>query len=164
MNVLPVAIANGRNHIGTIAGKLNGVIAAHTPTGWRIVSASTFVATPSRVRPCIVVGIAQAHSTISIMRSTSARASGNVLPISAVTHSARRSLCSSSCWRNPNSQRARSIVLFAFQAGKAARAACTAWSTSLAPDSGTCESTAPVAGFCTSRSSLEADGTHAPLM
>ena len=45
MNVLPAAIANGRNHIGTIAGKLNGVIAAHTPTGWRIVSQSTLVAT-----------------------------------------------------------------------------------------------------------------------
>ena len=28
MNVLPVAMANGRNHIGTIAGKLNGAIAA----------------------------------------------------------------------------------------------------------------------------------------
>ena len=32
-NVLPVTIANGRNHIGTIAGKLNGAIAAHTPSG-----------------------------------------------------------------------------------------------------------------------------------
>ena len=35
-NVLPLAIANGRNHSGTIAGKLNGAIAAHTPIGWRI--------------------------------------------------------------------------------------------------------------------------------
>src|SRR5437763_13179520 len=41
MNVLPQAIANGRNQNGTIAGKLNGTIAAHTPTGWRIVSQST---------------------------------------------------------------------------------------------------------------------------
>jgi hypothetical protein len=38
--VLPHAIANGRNQNGTIAGKLNGTIAAQTPTGWRIVSAS----------------------------------------------------------------------------------------------------------------------------
>ena len=38
--MLPQAIANGRNQNGTIAGKLNGTIAAHTPTGWRIVSAS----------------------------------------------------------------------------------------------------------------------------
>jgi hypothetical protein len=31
MNVLPTAMANGRNHIGTIAGKLNGAIAADDP-------------------------------------------------------------------------------------------------------------------------------------
>ena len=36
MNVLPHAIAKGRNQSGIIAGKLNGVIAATTPTGWRI--------------------------------------------------------------------------------------------------------------------------------
>ena len=66
--MLPHAIANGRNQNGTIAGKLNGTIAAQTPTGWRIVSASTLRATSSRIRPCIVVGIAHAASTISIMR------------------------------------------------------------------------------------------------
>ena len=31
MNVLPQAIATGNIHIGTIAGKLNGVMPAHTP-------------------------------------------------------------------------------------------------------------------------------------
>ena len=91
-NVLPQAIANGRNQNGTIAGKLKGTIAAQTPTGWRIVSASIPRETSSRMRPCIVVGIAQAHSTISIMRATSARASPIVLPISVVTERA-----SSSC-------------------------------------------------------------------
>ena len=35
-NVFPVATANGRNQSGTIAGKLNGAIAAQTPRGWRI--------------------------------------------------------------------------------------------------------------------------------
>ena len=35
-NVLPHAIATGNIHIGTIAGKLNGVMPAQTPTGWRI--------------------------------------------------------------------------------------------------------------------------------
>ena len=56
MNALPQAIANGRNQNGTIAGKLNGTIAAQTPTGWRTVSASTLRDTSSRIRPCIVVG------------------------------------------------------------------------------------------------------------
>ena len=92
MNALPQPIANGRNQNGTIAGKLNGTIAAHTPTGWRIVSQSTPRATSSRMRPCIVVGIAHAHSTISIIRATSARASAIVLPISVVTERARSSL------------------------------------------------------------------------
>ena len=90
-NVLPQAIANGRNQNGTIAGKLNGTIAAHTPTGWRIVSASMLRETSSSTRPCIVVGIAHAASTISIMRATSARASTSVLPISVVTERARSS-------------------------------------------------------------------------
>src|ERR1700759_800497 len=33
--VLPQASATGNIHIGTITGKLNGVIPAHTPKGWR---------------------------------------------------------------------------------------------------------------------------------
>src|SRR4029077_4773699 len=33
--VLPQASATGNIHIGTIAGKLNGVMPAHTPSGWR---------------------------------------------------------------------------------------------------------------------------------
>ena len=164
MNVLPQAIAKGRNHIGTIAGKLNGVIAAQTPTGWRIVSVSIFVATPSRMRPCIVVGIAQAASTISIMRATSACASGYVLPISRVAVAAISSARLTSCSRKPKSQRARSIVLLAFHAGKAARAAWTAASTSLAPESGTWARTSPVAGFVMSISSELVDGTQPPLM
>src|SRR5512133_4286733 len=35
-NVLPQAIAGAHIHIGTMAGKLNGVIPATTPSGWRI--------------------------------------------------------------------------------------------------------------------------------
>lgn len=35
-NVFPHAIATGNIHIGTIAGKLNGVIPAATPSGCRI--------------------------------------------------------------------------------------------------------------------------------
>src|SRR4249920_2944499 len=33
---LPHAIAGAHIHMGTIAGKLNGVIPATTPSGWRI--------------------------------------------------------------------------------------------------------------------------------
>ena len=36
MNALPTAMATPNIHIGIIAGKLNGVIPATTPKGWRI--------------------------------------------------------------------------------------------------------------------------------
>ena len=42
--MFPQAIATGNIHIGTMAGKLNGVIPAHTPSGWRIEWLSTPVA------------------------------------------------------------------------------------------------------------------------
>ena len=40
-NVLPQAMASGNIHIGTMAGKLNGVMPATTPTGCRIEYEST---------------------------------------------------------------------------------------------------------------------------
>jgi hypothetical protein len=43
--VLPHAIAIGNIHIGTIAGKLNGVIPAQTPKGCLIDQLSTLVPT-----------------------------------------------------------------------------------------------------------------------
>jgi hypothetical protein len=36
MNALPQAMASGYIHIGTMAGKLKGVMPATTPSGWRI--------------------------------------------------------------------------------------------------------------------------------
>ena len=49
MKVLPQAIAIGNIHSGTITGKLNGVMPAHTPTGWRSVCVSTCGADVLRV-------------------------------------------------------------------------------------------------------------------
>ncbi len=34
--MLPLAMAVANIHIGTMAGKLNGVMPATTPSGWRI--------------------------------------------------------------------------------------------------------------------------------
>ena len=36
MKLLPVAMATANIHIGIIAGKLNGVMPATTPSGWRM--------------------------------------------------------------------------------------------------------------------------------
>ena len=41
MNALPHASATGAIHIGTITGKLNGVMPATTPSGWRSECEST---------------------------------------------------------------------------------------------------------------------------
>jgi hypothetical protein len=35
MNAFPLAMATGNIHIGTMTGKLNGVMPATTPSGWR---------------------------------------------------------------------------------------------------------------------------------
>ena len=162
MKLLPQAIANGRNQNGTIAGKLKGTIAAQTPTGWRTVSASIPRETSSATRPWIVVGIAAAHSTISIIRATSARASPIVLPISAVTDWARSSRRRTSSSRSVKRRRPRSITLTSRHSGRAARAASTARSRSAAVESGTSASVSPVAGLVTSRCSSPELGTQAP--
>ena len=83
--MLPQAIATGNIQSGTIAGKLNGVMPAHTPTGWRIVSQSTCRAMLASDWPMIRLGMPQANSTISMPRWTDARASASVLPCSRVT-------------------------------------------------------------------------------
>ena len=45
MKQLPAAIASGNIHMGTITGKLNGVMPATTPSGWRSVQLSMPVLT-----------------------------------------------------------------------------------------------------------------------
>jgi hypothetical protein len=141
---------------------LNGTIAAHTPTGWRIVSQSTLRETFSRPRPCIVVGTAHAHSTISIIRATSARASTIVLPISVVTDRASSSRRLDSASRSSNSHRARSGTDTSRHSGSARRAASTAASTSPGLDRGTWARTSPVAGLVTSRVCSAPAAVHRP--
>ena len=63
--VFPQAIAIGNIHIGTIAGKLKGVIPAQTPRGCLIDQLSTFVPTFSVNSPLSNCGIPQANSTTS---------------------------------------------------------------------------------------------------
>jgi hypothetical protein len=67
-NVLPQAMASGNIQSGTMAGKLNGVIPAHTPSGWSAVSQSTLRAMFSSVSPKRSVGAPQAYSMFSIPR------------------------------------------------------------------------------------------------
>ena len=159
---LPQASATGNIHIGTIAGKLNGVIPATTPSGWRSEWLSTLVPTFSVISPLSRCGMPVANSTTSSPRVTSPSASSWVLPCSDEIASASRSAFS--CSRNLNRSRMRarrSGGVFA-QAGQAALAAATTPATSSADASGTRFSAAPVAGLNTSAKRPERPAAGAP--
>ena len=81
--VLPDASAIGNIHIGTIAGKLNGVIPAQTPSGWRTDQLSMPRPTCSVNSPFNKCGMPQANSTTSTPRSISPWASEKTLPCSS---------------------------------------------------------------------------------
>ena len=147
MNVLPQAIATGNIHSGTITGKLNGVMPAQTPTGWRTLWLSTPDPTFSEYSPLRRCGTPQANSMTSMPRCTDPIASGSVLPCSAVTSSASTFWLSCMSCRNFCITRARRSGGASRQAGSAAVAACTAESTAAASAYGTCLVTSPVAGL-----------------
>ena len=131
MNVFPHAIALANIHMGTIAGKLNGVMPATTPSGWRIEYVSTPVDTCSENPPFMRLGMPQANSMFSSPRATSPAASESTLPCWLVTMRGELGLAvlvSSSRMRNRMSARLDSEV--ARQAGNASAAAATAASTS----------------------------------
>ena len=65
IKVFPQAIAIGNIHIGTIAGKLKGVIPAHIPKGCLNDQLSTFFPTFSVNSPLSICGIPHAYSTTS---------------------------------------------------------------------------------------------------
>ncbi len=145
--MLPHAMAGAHIHMGTMAGKLKGVMPAQTPSGWRIEYTSTPVEACSEKWPRSRVGMPQACSTTSSPRVTSPIASESTLPCSSVrirAMSSRRS-CTSS--RTANMSSARFARESARQAGNASRAAATARSTSSAVARSTAPLCSPVAGL-----------------
>src|SRR5882672_1703317 len=150
MNVLPQAIAIGNIHSGTITGKLNGVMPAQTPTGWRSVCVSTWVPTFSAYSPFSKWGMPQANSTTSMPRCTEPIASGSVLPCSSVTMRASCFWFACRSCRNFCMTRARRSGGVSRHSGKAAAAAFTAESTMPASAYTTRFVTWPVAGLNTS--------------
>jgi hypothetical protein len=145
-NVLPQAMAMGNIHIGTMAGKLKGVMPATTPSGCRSEYESTPVDTFSENPPLSRCGMPQANSTTSRPRATSPAASEATLPCSAVISAARSLvwLCTSS--RNANRIAARLDSETFFQLSKAVLAAATAAFTSAGLAKSTWPLTWPVAG------------------
>mgnify|MGYP006899226552 CR=1 FL=1 len=75
MKALPVAMATGCIHMGTMAGKLKGQMPATTPTGWRRVWMSTPVEMPEENSPLSATLMAVAKSRVSRPRWISPTAS-----------------------------------------------------------------------------------------
>src|SRR5690348_1108664 len=148
-NVLPVAMATGYIHIGTIAGKLNGVIPAQTPSGWRKENRSTPRETWSENSPFSSVGMPQANSTTSRPRCTSPAASESTLPCSSETISASSLVRALTSSRKVNSTFVRCESDDCDHDSNAAAAVCTASLTSSVAASSTSACCSPVAGFHT---------------
>src|ERR1700740_2884639 len=81
---LPAAIAIGKNHIGTIAGKLKGEMMPTTPRGCLMEYTSMPVEADSLNAPLTKCGNPVASSTTSCPRLISPSASERTLPCSAV--------------------------------------------------------------------------------
>ena len=113
-----------------MTGKLNGVIAATTPSGPRNVNASTLVETLGVIMPAMWTGRPHAKSMVSMPRRVSARASGKVLPWSRVMRRASSSRFSYMRFRNWKKMLLRAMSGMSRQAGNAAFADATAASTS----------------------------------
>jgi len=148
--VLPQAIASGNIHIGTMAGKLNGVMPATTPTGCRIEYESTPVETFSENPPLSRCGMPQANSMTSRPRATSPAASEATLPCSAVISSASALVFWRMSSRKANRTVARRVSDTRRQVANASLAALTARSTSAGVAKSTWPLTCPVAGSYTS--------------
>ncbi len=142
----PQATALAIIQSGTMAGKLNGVMPATTPSGSSTVRMSTPEETSELDHPFSRFGTPQANSTFSMPRATSPRASSRTLPCSRVTAAARSSRFESRISRSLNSNVARFVSEEAPHSSNAETAACTAASTSLAEASATSARGAPAAG------------------
>ena len=161
---LPAASAVGNIHIGTMAGKLKGVMPATTPSGWRVDHESTLVPTFSVYSPLSKVGAAVANSTTSAPRCTSPSASDKTLPCSAVIQAASSLARESIMPRNLFKMRERRSGVVLAQAGKAARAACTATSISAVVASTSSPDCSPVAGLNTADFRMPLPATSLPLI
>src|SRR5581483_8788632 len=146
----PHARAIGTIHMGTIIGKLNGVIPAATPTGCRIEKVSMLVDTFSEKSPFSRCGIPHANSNTSSPARISPIASNRTLPCSLEMTRASSSTCSSRSCRKPNSTSARRVSDVVPHSGCAATAASTARSTTASVAKATRAWTSPVAGSYTS--------------
>mmetsp|Transcript_20066 Transcript_20066/g.55778 ORF Transcript_20066/g.55778 Transcript_20066/m.55778 type:complete len:339 (+) Transcript_20066:902-1918(+) len=159
----PMTRAMGTVHMGTMKGKLNGTMAATTPSGSLRSVQDTWPETRS-VFPTASCGSEQAHSTVSFPLATSARASVMFLPFSWTMSSASSRACSWTRAWNFIRTAARCLMVRDDHDGKAFLAEATASSTSQAAERATLPMVLESAGLMTSMYSLVEGGTKPPQM
>ena len=102
MKVFPQAMAVANIQAGTMAGKLNGVMPATTPRGWRRLYTSIPSDTCSLISPLRWCAIPHANSTFSSPRATSPAASDTTLPCSPLITRASSSVRAAKSSRKRN--------------------------------------------------------------
>ena len=147
--MLPQATALGIIHSGTMAGKLNGVMPATTPSGWRTVWTSTPVEAWELKLPLSRSPRPHANSMFSNPRATSPSASECTLPCSAVNRAAISAALASTRFRNECISFVRVASDVCRHSSKAALDEATAASTSSTLARPTSADCSPVAGLNT---------------
>mmetsp|Transcript_12301 Transcript_12301/g.27637 ORF Transcript_12301/g.27637 Transcript_12301/m.27637 type:complete len:210 (+) Transcript_12301:1037-1666(+) len=163
MTQLPMVREMGTVHMGTIAGKLKGTMAATTPRG-SLVSTHITPLDTSRRLPTARLGRLVAHSTVSLPLATSASASVMFLPFSRTMISASSCACVSTRLWNLNIIAALALMVSPLHPSNAAFATTTASATSLAVDSGTSAMVSPVEGETTATLPVAEPCTNSPPM
>ena len=163
--MFPVAIATGCIHIGTMIGKLNGVIPAHTPSGWR-----------KRVQVDVgrdLVGelalgqLRDPARELDDLHAADDLALGVLERLAVLGRDDPRELVGArvdQLAEREHDARERLTTDVSLQVANAVLAACTAASTSAASASSTCRCSWPVAGSNTGAVRVEAPAVSWPPM
>ena len=145
-----------------MAGKLNGVMPATTPRGWRTVYTSTPVDACELKLPLRRSARPHAYSMFSSPRATSPSASERTLPCSAVKRAAISAELASTRLRKASISFVRAASDVWRQSSKAALAEATAASTSSTLANPTAAVCSPVAGLKTGWVRPDSQGRAAP--
>ncbi len=164
MQVLPTATAGASLTAVMMVGRFHGVINPTTPTAcrWRYDSVSgvgTGIWSPIRRNAAFAL-----HSNLAAAPMQTPKASLCGVPCSSPSIAAISSAFSRIAAAIRKSTLFRSSCGSALQAGKAARAALTALSTSAAPDAGATPISSPVEGFSVLSVAPETAPVNSPFM
>ena len=159
---LPAASAGPAFHSGIIAGKLNGVMPATTPSGWRMEYTSMPVPTELENSPLRKCGAPTENSRTSVPRAMSPLASSKVLPCSSDRVRASSSMLSLISEIHFMMMRMRFCGFVFAQPACACSALAMTSSTSAAEASSTRACSRPVEGFMTGAVRPPLPGRAAP--